>query len=162
MHKPDPVEAILARLMPTALSEEGQRGIEAMIDELAGIPAENIAMTPPPQAVRWDRRVMAAGIAAAIVAAAVISPMVFRASPLPRTAGVSNMQNPAGFVLVSESDRVESTTDEGWHEYSDGSAMHAMRLSVVEENSLRDEETGIVMQVSEPREEIFLMPVNAF
>ena len=40
--------------------------------------------------------------------------------------------------------------------------MHAVRLSVVEENSLRDEETGIVMQVSEPRVVIFLLPVNAF
>jgi hypothetical protein len=32
----------------------------------------------------------------------------------------------------------------------------------VEENSLLDEETGIVMQVSEPREEILLMPVSTF
>jgi hypothetical protein len=40
--------------------------------------------------------------------------------------------------------------------------MHALRLSVVEENSLRDLETGIVVQISEPREEILLMPITAF
>ena len=63
---------------------------------------------------------------------------------------------------MGESDRIESMTDEGWQEDADGTAMRALRLSVVEENSLRDEETGIVMQVSEPREEILLMPVSAF
>ena len=63
---------------------------------------------------------------------------------------------------MGESDRIESMTDEGWQEDSDGSAMRAMRLRVVEENSVLDEETGIVMQVSEPREEILLMPVSAF
>jgi hypothetical protein len=68
----------------------------------------------------------------------------------------------AGLVLVGESDRIESMTDEGWQEESDGSAMRTLRLNVVEENSLLDEETGIVMQVSEPREEILLMPVSTF
>ena len=53
-------------------------------------------------------------------------------------------------------------TDEGWHEEMDGTTMRAMRLSVVEENSLFDEETGIVMQVTEPREELLLMPTSAF
>jgi hypothetical protein len=65
-------------------------------------------------------------------------------------------------VLVGESDRVEAMTDEGWQEDSDGAPMQATRLRVVEENSLLDEQTGIVMQVSEPREEIFLMPVSTF
>ena len=162
MHKPDPVETILARLMPPGLSEEGQRGIEEMLDELAGPSAGIVTAAPQLTVIPWNRRVIAGGIAAAILAAAVVLPMVFRSSPSPLTAGLSDTEIPAEFVLVSESDRVESTTDEGWQEYSDGSAMHAVRLSVVEENSLRDEETGIVMQVSEPRDEIFLMPVNAF
>jgi hypothetical protein len=65
-------------------------------------------------------------------------------------------------ILMGESDRIESMTDEGWQEDSDGSTMRAMRLNVVGENSLLDEETGIVMQVSEPREELLLMPVSTF
>jgi hypothetical protein len=40
--------------------------------------------------------------------------------------------------------------------------MRAMRLSVVEENNLLDEETGIVMQITEPREEFLLVPVSTF
>jgi hypothetical protein len=44
----------------------------------------------------------------------------------------------------------------------DGAAMQAVRVRVVEANTLRDEETGIVVQVSEPREEMVLTPVSVF
>jgi len=157
MHKPDPVETILARLMPPALSEEGQRDIEAMLDELAG----PVAVMPPskPAAVSWPRRWAIGGIAAAGVAAALIFPMKPAARPI---ASAQVQDIPAEFQLVSESDRIESASDAGWLEDSDGSAMQAMRINVVEENNILDEETGIVMKVSEPREEILLMPVSAF
>lgn len=157
MHKPDPIETILARLMPPGLSESGQREIEAMLDELAGQTVE--AVTVKPARNSWTRRVVAGGIAAAGVAAAMIFPWVSPPSPV---AAGPEAEAPAEFVLVGESDRIESTTDEGWLEDSDGSAMRALRLDVVAENSILDEETGIVMQVSEPREEILLMPVSAF
>lgn len=157
MQKLDPVETILARLMPPGLSTAGEREIEEMLDALAGpLP---VISTPPAAARPWLRRIVAGGLAAAGVAAAIVmsqpgSPERFVAQPAE--------QPPHELTLMSESDRVEATTDEGWQEYSDGSAMHAVRLDVVEENRLRDEETGIVMLVSQPREEIFLMPVNAF
>ena len=160
MHKPDPIETILARLMPPALSVAGQRDIEAMLDELAGV------AQPAPSArsavVGWVRRMLTGAIAAAGVAAALIFPLA--APPAPSSwAGLTPAHESAtGLVLVGESDRVESVTDEGLQEDSDGSTMRAVRLNVVEENSLLDEETGIVMQVSEPREEILLMPVNTF
>lgn len=157
MHKPDPVETILARLMPPALSEEGQRDIEAKLDELAG---PGVAIPPPaPAAISWARRWAIGGIAAAGVAAAMIFPMK-PAAPIADSA--MDQEIPAEFQLVSESDRIESTSDEGWLEDPDGSTMQALRLNVVEENNILDEETGIVMTVSEPREEILLMPVSAF
>lgn len=160
MHKLDPVETILARLMPSAMSQEGQEEISAMLDELAGVSAETVSVAPT--GPRWLRRVIAGGIAAAVVGAAMV--FQFAGSPSSKlvASAVSSGKVPAGFVLVSESDRVESMTDEGWHEDSDGGAVRALRLNVVEENSLLDEETGIVMQVSEPREEFLLMPVSAF
>jgi hypothetical protein len=52
--------------------------------------------------------------------------------------------------------------DVGWSETPDGSAMRTLRLRVVEESRLRDEETGIVMNISQPREEFLLMPVSTF
>ncbi len=157
MHKPDPVETILARLMPAALSDNGQHGIEAMLDELAGTPRDAVPAKPP-----WLRRPLAAGIAAAGIAAALLLPLAVSRSPVPVVASNSERDPGPGFVLVSESGSVKSMSEEGWREDSAGNAMRTLRLRVVEENRLLDEETGIVMVVSEPREEYLLMPVSTF
>jgi hypothetical protein len=149
------IEAALARLMPPALSEDCQFAIESMIDELAGPESEEIVEMPFRRGNHWR---YGSGIAAAAAGLLTLLPFV-KTAPTRANAVVS--QAPAGLVLVGESDRVESMTDEGWQD-SDGSAMHAVRLNVVAENSLRDEETGIVMQVSEPREELLLTPISAF
>lgn len=150
MQAPDSIEAIMARLMPPALSEECQFEIETLIDDLAG--PENVV------GISWlTRCVIGGGIAAAIGALCAVIPMIHDA-PQPQVAVIS----PSGFSLVSESDRIESVTDEGWQESADGSAMHAVRLSAVEENNVRDEESGMVVQITEPREEILLMPISAF
>lgn len=150
MQAPDPIETIMARLMPPALSEECQFEIETLIDDLAG--PENVV------GISWlTRCVIGGGIAAAIGALCAVIPMIHDA-PQPHVAVTS----PSGFSLVSESDRIESVTDEGWQESADGSAMHAVRLSAVEEDNVRDEESGMVVQITEPREEILLMPISAF
>lgn len=155
MHDTQQVEAILARLMPAALSEGAQSGIEEMIDELS-------ASAAGPQTSRpwWKHWGMGGGIAAAGVAAA----LLFQGSQRPDQSLVTDslLEKDPGFVLVGEVNRVESMSDEGWLEDYDGSAMQATRLNVVEENTLRDEETGIVMNISEPREEILLMPISNF
>ncbi len=147
MHDNQSVEAILARLMPPALSVTGQHEIEAMLDELAG-PVNQ------PSARSWSRWIIGGGMAACLAAALAIprltQPPAAVALPAPE------------ILLVGESDRVESMIYEGWREIPDGSAVRAMRVRVVEENSLLDEETGIVMRVSEPREELLLMPISAF
>lgn len=152
MQAPDPIETILARLMPPALSQEGQFEIEAMIDELAGPEAGNVVRGT----TRW---IIGAGIAAAVAALFAVIPVIRTDS---RVAVNSPRESGPGLVLVSESNRIESMTDEGWREDSDGSAMHALRLNVVAENRMRDEETGMVVQISEPREEMLLMPISAF
>lgn len=154
----DAIEAALARLMPPALSQNCQLDIEAMLDELAGSESEKASEIPAPKRNRW---IIAAGIAAAVAGLLAVFP--YTAGPaLPSLASAPALEKARGLVLVGESDRIESMTDEGWQEDSYGSAMHALRLSVVEENSLRDLETGIVVQISEPREEILLMPITAF
>lgn len=152
MHDAQSIEAILARLMPPALSESGQQEIESMIDDLAaGSPAVRR---------HWDRRIIAGGLAAAGVAAALIFPLANRSSQilqlLPSAADLPE------FVLIGESDRIESMTDEGWREDQDGSAMQSLRLTAIAENTLLDEQTGIEMCISQPRVEILLMPVSTF
>jgi hypothetical protein len=154
-----PVESILARLMPPALSDGAVRDIEAMLDELAGSPPAPEVVEFKPRHQPWSLKWIAGGIAAAGVAAALVFPVKPAAHPVASdTAGTA----PEQFVLVGESERIESTADEGWVENSDGSAMQALRLTVVEENRFVDQETGIEMKISEPREELLLMPVSTF
>ncbi len=154
MQTPDPVETILARLIPAALSEQGLRDIESMIDELA--PAGTSPIKP------WFRRRRTAGIAATGIAAALLLPLLAPDSPISDSVSSAATRPLPGFVLVSESDTIRSMSDEGWQEDNTGSAMRALRLNIIEENSLLDEATGIVMQISEPREEVLLMPVSTF
>lgn len=156
MQAPDPVEAILARLMPPALSQDGQLEIEAMIDDLAGPEVQNLV---PISSGKWLlSTLVGGGIAAAVAGLLALVPMIDGFS----TKQVSTANKaPLGFELVSESDRIESMTDEGWLE-QDGSAMHALRLMAVEENNVRDVESGMVVRISEPREEILYTPITAF
>ena len=155
MHDTQSVETILSRLMPPALSEAGQRDMETMLDELAG-PASTEVAAARSRPRFWP---LVGGIAAAIVALAVISQSFQPAAP---SVIARAPKEAPSFELVGESDRVEGIRDDGWRESPEGSAMRAMRLRVVEENSLLDYETGIVMQISEPRDELLLMPVSAF
>jgi len=160
MPKPDPIETILARLMPPAMSEAAQRDIEDMLDELADTTPQGVVSAPAIMA--WQRRWIIGGSAAAAVALAWILPLATTSVRSSRAALAPATAESNEFVLMGESDRIESMRDEGWQENADGSTMRAMRLNVVAENSLLDRETGIVMQVSEPREELFLMPVSTF
>lgn len=154
-----PVEAILSRLMPTALSDGAVKDMEAMLDELAGAHPDAQVVDSGPRRPSVSLRWIAGGIAAAGVASALVFPMKPSGRPV-----VMDHALPAGdqLVLVGESERIESTAEEGWVENSDGSAMQALRLTVVEENRFVDQETGIEMKISEPREELLLMPVSTF
>ncbi len=155
MQTPDPVETILARLMPPALSHDGQRNIEAMLDELAAeAPVPAPVRSAVPRRGWWLGGIAAAGMIGAWL------PHAFR--PASEHVTTSRDVPVANAVLVGQSGRIESMTDDGWHEDADGSAMQALRLNVVREESVLDEETGIIMQIREPREEIILMPVSSF
>jgi hypothetical protein len=157
MQAPDPIETVLARLMPPALSQDCQDGLESMIDELSGLDAEP-RISAIRRAGRW---VLGGGIAAAIGALFAIFPDPGE-QPAPRSAAVPTVDPPSGLVLLSASDRVESITDEGWLEDASGAAMRAVRLNVVEENQVCDEETGMKVRISEPREEVLLVPISEF
>jgi len=153
----DPIEAALARLMPPALSQNFQYELDEMIDALAGQEAQGITVGISSRPNRW---IVGSGIAAAVAGLLAIYPLVQRAPDRQISAQPEEIRS--GLVLVSESDRIQSMTDEGWQENSEGHAMHALRLNVVEENSVMDEETGIIVLISQPREELLLMPISSF
>jgi hypothetical protein len=149
------IEAALMRLMPPALSDDARISIESMLDELA-----EEASREAPHAARSGhaKAITAAAAAVALMAGGLawVSRDV-RPGPLVTTGSLS-----PGMVLVGESDRIESVEDEGWFADPDGGEVRAVRVRMVGEDSFRDEETGIVFLISEPREETLLMPVSAF
>jgi len=150
------IEAALARLMPPPLSEGAQGDLDALIDELSGS-VRNETTVPDKSFTRKSLAGIAAGMFAMAGGFAISKQAE---APLPSAVQIKAIR--PGMVLISESDRVQSIRDEGWSEEADGSTMHAVRLNLIEENRLMDQETGIVVQVSEPREEIFFTPITAF
>jgi hypothetical protein len=157
MQAPDPIETIMARLMPPALSQQSQAEMDAMIDDLAGPEAENVVEI---SSKGWlARGMIGGGIAAMIGALCAVFPLIQR-SMQPQITDSSVELPASGLVFVSKSDRIESMTDAGWREDSEGSAMHAVRLKSVQESNLLDEASGMLVKISQPREEILMMPVE--
>jgi hypothetical protein len=154
MHDQPAIENILARLMPPALSEHGQQDIETMLDELA---TEAETAAPRPRRPWW---MISGGIAAALAAGVFV--VHFIRGSENSSGAMAAAETPDELIVMSESGRVETVTDEGWSESPDGAALRTLRLRVVEENRIFDEQTGIVMNISQPREELLLMPVSAF
>ena len=163
MQRPESsIEDALARLMPKAISEEGQRSLDAMLDELCGeeeLPAAEVIPIQRRGVKGGWQILVSAGIAACLALIVTFRSETTERGPLAPVAATVPEEN---LVLVSESDRIEKMSDEGWMEDPQGGMMQAVRMRVVEENSLRDEETGIVVRISEPREELLLIPVNHF
>lgn len=151
-------------LMPVALSDSATDAIHAMLDELsgtdviaAGVPFPAVEKTAP-----W--RAAAAVLAGLLAISAWFAPS-FLDSSTPRTASDTtlDLEDAAqNMQLVDESTHLAWVEDEGWLADPDGGALHAVRVRVVEENRLLDEETGIIVHVASPREEMLLMPVSTF
>ncbi len=171
MPRPEDIEAMLSRLMPPAFSEEGQRSLDMMLDELCG-PEEDAEMetaaAAPPVVTEmprlgpaWKKILIPAGIAAA-GALGFLIPATPAVEPAAQAAGAPAAPRSPGIVLVGESDRIEKAVDEGWVADVHGRTMQAVRVRAVEESTFRDADTGILIHVSQPREELVLSPVNEF
>lgn len=165
MRKPDETEEILARLMPSALSENTADALEKALDELAArdfpqVAEISAAATPATPAEFAKNFRWLAGAAAA--ALALLGGGLLWTERQPRQARVSAAAEPAEVFLLGGSERVAAVSDEGWRERPDGSAMHAVRMEVVGENDVLDAATGIVVRVLQPREEWLYTPVSSF
>jgi len=157
MRQPESIEDMLSRLMPVAISESGQRSLDAMLDELAG--EDPVVAQPVPRKNFLPYLLPPVGIAAAAALAFFLPAGSSQRHEI--TSTKPKIEAP-GIFLLGETDRIENLRDEGWFADPQGSAMQAVRVRVVEENTLRDEQTGIIFQVTEPREELIFTPVTAF
>lgn len=154
MREIDPIEAALARLMPVAMSDSGERAIHETLDELAAdLPVNH-----------WQTH-RGWGIGLGIAAAAVVGVLVAWSSlhaPAPAAVVMDEEAAASPVEWVANTDRIESLQDEGRISGTDGDALQAVSVRVVAENTLRDRETGYTLCISEPREELVLMPVTSF
>lgn len=171
MHRPDTIEDILSRLIPPALSESGQARVEAMIDEIAALPAPPCQQTqafhwhipdplssPSRPQIRWR---IVGGIAAAAITLGALLAVQYQTSPSSSVATIRRPAAPA-LSLLEESGRVDDASNAGTVEESDGTSLQAWRYHVTENDRMKDRETGLVVEVSQPRDEFLLMPVSAF
>lgn len=153
MREADPheeMEKALLRLMPSALSDAAQAEMEAQIDELAG--EGEVLRHDFSRWVKW-----LGGIAAAVVIGVFAFPF-----GNPETAPLVGMAEDDGMVVLTELDRVENVHDEGLFVDAGGSAVRKMSVRVVGESRILDEETGIEVTLTEPRKEMYLLPVSTF
>lgn len=156
MESPEDIEKALSRLMPAAISEEGKRSLDELIDGLAA--TEKVVELPRKSGWPW-----AGGIAAA-AAAAVIALNLPTADPVgPSVLAIAEEAfEESGIVLLRQTERVENAEPEGWLSETDGVAHRAWRVRVIDEDRVRDVKTGYEVTVSRPREEVILMPVTTF
>lgn len=145
----DEMEKALMRLMPVALSDSAQASMDARIDELAGVQVVTHDFS------RWAKWL--GGIAAAVAIGVFALPFGnWKAAPLVDLTADDEM------IVLNELDRVENVRDEGLFVDAGGSAMRKMSVRVIGESTIRDAETGIEVTLTEPREEMFLMPISTF
>jgi len=151
------MEDALRRLMPVALRETMRVETEDLLDDLAG--EARVSGFAFKKGIVW---LGAGGIAAAF---GIASLFVFKGGVDASVAGknpAAALELPPELVFLTGTDRVEDVKDDGMFVDSGGSAVRKVRIRVVEESRIRDEETGIVVQVTEPREEMYLVPVSTF
>lgn len=146
----DEMEKALMRLVPAALSESAQAEMEARLDELSG-DAVVIRQGFP----RWAKWL------GGIAAASAVGAFAFH-SGSQETAPLAGVAQDEGMVVLTELDRVENVRDEGLFVDAGGSAVRKMSVRVVGESRILDEETGIEVTLTEPRKEMYLLPVSTF
>ncbi|MCW1921457.1 hypothetical protein OKA05_02765 [Luteolibacter arcticus] len=161
MESPEDIEKALARLMPSAISEKGQRSMEDLIDSLAAGETVGVELPPvkKPNRLPWFGGIGAA--AAAVVVALSLpqggSPVVVEKPVAPETPEASS-----GLVWIGQSEVIEEAVPEDWMAETDGVPHRAWRVRVIDQERLRDVETGYEVLVSRPREEVRLMPITSF
>jgi hypothetical protein len=154
--KHEDVEVILARLMPSSLSQQAHEAMERIVDPSSSCKPMDSSAAGKIARLPWKSL---GGMAAAL---ALVTWAATGQAERKNGTTMTPAQHTKDIILLGESDRVEDMVDEGWQSFDDGSAMHAMRVQLVGESQYRDEETGILVTISEPREEIILMPVSTF
>ncbi len=169
------IEEKLRRLVPPALSEEGQLRLEETVDRLAGVQSEGESSN------RSEVRFFAWPWKAVAVVAALAIPVVMLQSYDPDDTDRSLAQVdvpisadqsaqmiaqkvwPEEMLLLRSTKLIDAQVDDGLIVPVNGSAPHyRYRYRVVDEERVRDPETGTVVTLRQPRQEVVTIPVTQF
>ena len=147
-------------LVPRGFTDRGVRDLEALIDDLAGVPAASADSAGAGRSTIMLALTRWGAVAAAITGAAIL---VWRNVPeLPEPVATFQQVSPA-VQLVSTSEGVVSAEREGdWLTDEDGSLLQGWHVQVVNEERFHDVETGETVRVLNPREELVMLPVSTF
>lgn len=176
MDKFQSIEDKLRQLAPPAISEEGQLMLEETIDELAGesLKEEGLATVVQGTAISavnngrsgwlWKS---AAAIALLAVPAVIIQFKSLKSNTVPASLAVTtpagDVLNYSELVLLKSTNRIDASEDDGVIIPNDGSAPHRRyRYFVIDEEQVRDEETGTIIILRQPRREVVTIPVTKF
>ena len=159
MESPEDIEKALARLVPSAISDQGQRSLEDLIDSLAAGETALVEM-PEPRRKPWGW-IGGVGTAAPAVTLALFIPAGEPGGTAPLAATPVANEEP-GFLVLEQTKHVESAEPEDWTSEADGVTHRAWRVRVVNQERVQDLETGYEVLVSHPQDEVILQPVNTF
>ncbi len=155
------IEEKLNRLVPSGVSTRAQRGLEDTIDRLAAASGLGDGSGSPGVMAHWAWK------AAAVVALIAAPVVMFRTLPgktveSPALAAITP-EAAAGLVVLSSTQQIVATEDDGLIIPEDGGTPHyRFRYQVSDEERLRDPETGTIVTLRQPRQEIHTIPVTLF
>lgn len=165
------IEEKLRRLVPPSLSEEGEFRLGETVDRLAGVQSRSGSRRRP--VVGKVARLWKAVAVVAILAIPVVmiqfadrdvgGSSLAQLDPSISLDGVSEMANLQEMVLLKSTKLIDGRVDDGLIVPDDGAAPHyRYRYRVVDEEQVRDLESGAVITIRQPRQEVVTIPVTQF
>ena len=157
------IEDKLARLVPPALSCEGQRKLEDLIDNLseADEPRAKSHFHIRPKGLFWA----AAAVLFFSASIVLVRPALFSEEKKSLTA-ISNQTDHARgseMVVLTSTKLIDGRKNDGLIVPIDGASPHyRYRYHVIDEEQVKDPDSGLVITLRQPRQEILTIPVTQF
>ncbi len=151
------IETALERMVPVALSQRASGDLDEMIDALA-IQAGEKAPGHWRALSGWSA--VAAALAIGVFSAWAWGPWHTAPPHSARQNDVGKADSEIEFVGLTN--RVGEAEDAGMLADEDGGMLRVLRYQVVEEEVVRDKRSGMLVRMTEPREETVLIPVSNF
>ncbi|NWK54012.1 hypothetical protein HW115_00190 [Verrucomicrobiaceae bacterium N1E253] len=166
MEAPKNIEEKLSRLMPPALSDGAQQRLEETLDDLASSHGED----PDARQVTQSRAPILGKVwkvAALLTLLAVPAVVIHHQDEMfqddASLASISDEIQVPDMVLLKSVKLIDGRENDGLIVPDDGSSPHyRYRYRVIDEEQVQDPETGTVITLRQPSQEVVTIPVTEF